>query len=95
MVQDLENKKVRVLFVSEGNVCRSVYAEAIFNSLIEEHGMQEFVECASKVCLQSLLLAYFMSGELLRGNVGTGSGGGVEFGERLSCMEGIEERLET
>jgi hypothetical protein len=53
------------------------------------------VECASKVCLQSLLLAYFMSGELLRGNVGTGSGGGVEFGERLSCMEGIEERLET
>lgn len=45
---DLENTKVRVLFLSEGNVCRSVYAEAIFNSLIEEHGMQEFVECASK-----------------------------------------------
>ncbi|XP_024370148.1 uncharacterized protein [Physcomitrium patens] len=45
---DLENTKVRVLFVSEGNVCRSVYAEAIFNSLIEEQGMQEFVECASK-----------------------------------------------
>lgn len=48
-LQDLENTKVRVLFVSEGNVCRSVYAEAIFNSLIEEQGMQEFVECASKV----------------------------------------------
>lgn len=48
-LQDLENTKVRVLFLSEGNVCRSVYAEAIFNSLIGEHGMQEFVECASKV----------------------------------------------
>lgn len=47
-ISDLENKKVRVLFVSEGNVCRSVYAEAIFNSLIEENGMREFVECASK-----------------------------------------------
>ncbi|KAG0570314.1 hypothetical protein KC19_6G153400 [Ceratodon purpureus] len=45
---DLENTKVRVLFLSEGNVCRSVYAEAIFNSLIEENGMQDFVECASK-----------------------------------------------
>lgn len=48
-LQDVENTKVRVLLLSEGNVCRSVYAEAIFNSLIEEHGMQDFVECASKV----------------------------------------------
>lgn len=38
-----------MLFLSEGNVCRSVYAEAIFNALIEEHAMQDFVECASKV----------------------------------------------
>ncbi|KAG0588345.1 hypothetical protein KC19_2G236400 [Ceratodon purpureus] len=47
-ISDLENRKVRVLFLSEGNLFQSVYAEAIFNSLIEEHGMQDFVECVSK-----------------------------------------------
>lgn len=41
-------KKAKILFLSEGNVCRSVYAEAIFTSLIKEEGLQDVLECSSK-----------------------------------------------
>lgn len=39
---------VRVLFVSESNVCRSVLAEATMRDLLEAHGMQDVVTCESR-----------------------------------------------
>lgn len=39
--------KKRVLFVCLGNICRSPSAEAVFNSVIEQEGMQELIECDS------------------------------------------------
>lgn len=44
-----ENRKVvRVLFLSEGNVCRSVLAESIFEGLVRENGLEEELHCSSK-----------------------------------------------
>jgi protein-tyrosine phosphatase len=40
-------KKVNVLFVCLGNICRSPLAEAIFKSKIEKKGLQKFVEADS------------------------------------------------
>eukprot|EP00898_Chlorokybus_atmophyticus_P001387 jgi/Chlat1/2249/Chrsp17S02563 len=40
--------QIRILFVSEGNVCRSVLAEAFFNAVLKENGLSELVECESK-----------------------------------------------
>lgn len=40
--------KARILFVSEGNVCRSVLAEAIMNQMLEENGLADRIECASR-----------------------------------------------
>ncbi|KAL3688867.1 hypothetical protein R1sor_015176 [Riccia sorocarpa] len=45
--EEAEDGKVRILFLSEGNVCRSVYAEAIFFDLLHQHNLQEFVKCSS------------------------------------------------
>ncbi|CAD7698169.1 unnamed protein product [Ostreobium quekettii] len=49
---DQENREkdgmVRILFVSESNVCRSVLAEAIFTQLVEEMGMGNLLTCDSK-----------------------------------------------
>ncbi|KOH46120.1 low molecular weight protein-tyrosine-phosphatase [Sunxiuqinia dokdonensis] len=39
--------KKRVLFVCLGNICRSPSAEAVFNSLLEEQGLENEVECDS------------------------------------------------
>ena len=39
--------KKRVLFVCLGNICRSPSAEAVFNSVLEEEGLQEVIECDS------------------------------------------------
>lgn len=39
--------KKRVLFVCLGNICRSPSAEAVFNSVIEQEGMQKLIECDS------------------------------------------------
>ena len=39
--------KQRVLFVCLGNICRSPSAEAVFNSLIQKHGLEKQVECDS------------------------------------------------
>ncbi|GMH43387.1 hypothetical protein BSKO_11309 [Bryopsis sp. KO-2023] len=44
----VDSDKVRILFVGECNVCRSVLAEAFMKQLIEECGLTEFVECESK-----------------------------------------------
>ncbi|KAJ7541447.1 hypothetical protein O6H91_10G059900 [Diphasiastrum complanatum] len=46
--ESINDKLVRVLFLSEGNVCRSVYAEAIFTQLVRESGLSDIVECSSK-----------------------------------------------
>ncbi len=37
----------KVLFVCLGNICRSPSAEAVFNSFIEEQGLESVVECES------------------------------------------------
>lgn len=39
--------KKRVLFVCLGNICRSPSAEAVFNSFIEEQGLEGELECDS------------------------------------------------
>ena len=39
---------VRVLFLSEGNTCRSVLAEALFTRLLEERHLSDSVTCESK-----------------------------------------------
>eukprot|EP00850_Spirogloea_muscicola_P017762 SM000156S02118 [mRNA] locus=s156:10065:13264:+ [translate_table: standard] len=44
--------KVRVLFLSEGNVCRSVYAEAVLRRLLAARGLEAFYECESKATQQ-------------------------------------------
>ena len=41
--------RVEILFLSEGNVCRSIYAEAIFNSLVRQLGVQDELLCTSRV----------------------------------------------
>ena len=38
---------VRVLFVCLGNICRSPLAEAIFNQLIKEKGLEQEISCDS------------------------------------------------
>jgi hypothetical protein len=43
------DSKLRILFLSEGNVCRSIFAEAIFSHLIQDQDLQDSVECTSKV----------------------------------------------
>ncbi|HHH13763.1 MAG TPA: low molecular weight phosphotyrosine protein phosphatase, partial [Thiolapillus brandeum] len=40
-------KKVRVLFVCMGNICRSPTAQGIFRRLVEEMGLEEVVEVDS------------------------------------------------
>ncbi|MCO5569193.1 hypothetical protein L7F22_022903 [Adiantum nelumboides] len=42
------DEKIKLLFISESNVCRSVYAEAMFNNFVKEKGLQDIVECSSK-----------------------------------------------
>eukprot|EP00271_Cylindrocystis_brebissonii_P009893 TRINITY_DN2546_c0_g1_i5.p1 TRINITY_DN2546_c0_g1~~TRINITY_DN2546_c0_g1_i5.p1 ORF type:complete len:482 (+),score=69.83 TRINITY_DN2546_c0_g1_i5:255-1700(+) len=39
---------VHVMFLSEGNVCRSVYAEAIFSALLRERGLADSITCSSR-----------------------------------------------
>ena len=48
---------VRIIFVSEGNVCRSVYAEAIFRGLLQEQGLMDVFSCSSKVCSRAATTA--------------------------------------
>ena len=38
---------VRILFVCLGNICRSPLAEAIFNQLIRERGLEQEIACNS------------------------------------------------
>lgn len=40
--------KARVLFLSEGNVCRSLLAEAILKKMLWENGLADVVECESR-----------------------------------------------
>jgi len=40
-------KKIRVLFVCMGNICRSPTAEGVFRNLIETHGLSELLETDS------------------------------------------------
>ncbi len=39
--------KVRVLFVCMGNICRSPTAQGIFRNLVQEAGLEEFIEVDS------------------------------------------------
>ncbi|CAI5465102.1 unnamed protein product, partial [Closterium sp. Yama58-4] len=39
---------VRVLFLSEGNVCRSVVAEAVLTAMVREKGLEDYIVCSSK-----------------------------------------------
>lgn len=43
----MDEKKKRVLFVCLGNICRSPSAEAVFNYLLEENGLEQKIECDS------------------------------------------------
>ncbi len=50
IIQDFnktEGKKVRVLFVCLGNICRSPAAEGIMKQLVEENDLQDFIEVDS------------------------------------------------
>lgn len=40
-------EKIRVLFVCTGNICRSPAAQAVFESLLAEHGLLQVVEADS------------------------------------------------
>jgi protein-tyrosine phosphatase len=40
-------KKIRVLFVCLGNICRSPLAEAIFKNKVKEKGLDEYIEADS------------------------------------------------
>ena len=40
-------KKIRVLFVCLGNICRSPTAEAVFRALVERSGLQDIIEIES------------------------------------------------
>lgn len=48
--QEEEGKRTQgsILFVSESNACRSLLAQAILESLLEEHGLSHIVRCESK-----------------------------------------------
>ena len=41
------NKKVRILFVCLGNICRSPAAEGIMKKLVEKNELQDFIEVDS------------------------------------------------
>ncbi|CAM6035848.1 unnamed protein product [Sphagnum compactum] len=47
-VDQASDSKLRILFLSEGNVCRSIFAEAIFSHLIQDQDLQDSIECTSK-----------------------------------------------
>eukprot|EP00850_Spirogloea_muscicola_P011292 SM000069S20729 [mRNA] locus=s69:600082:603228:+ [translate_table: standard] len=51
-VAPADASKVRVLFLSEGNVCRSVYAEAVLRRLLAARGLEAFYDCESKATQQ-------------------------------------------
>lgn len=40
-------KKVKVLFVCMGNICRSPTAHAVFRQLVQEKGLEDFIEIDS------------------------------------------------
>ncbi len=44
---NVKNKKVRVLFVCLGNICRSPAAEGIMQKLVEKNGLGDFIEVDS------------------------------------------------
>eukprot|EP00244_Chara_vulgaris_P008450 TRINITY_DN3322_c1_g1_i1.p1 TRINITY_DN3322_c1_g1~~TRINITY_DN3322_c1_g1_i1.p1 ORF type:complete len:286 (-),score=59.50 TRINITY_DN3322_c1_g1_i1:905-1636(-) len=46
--KDVAVVKLNIIFLSEGNVCRSVYAEAIFQSMLREKGLEGEIACTSK-----------------------------------------------
>lgn len=47
MVSTEEKKKIRLLFVCLGNICRSPAAESIMTSLVDKNGLQEQIEVDS------------------------------------------------
>jgi protein-tyrosine phosphatase len=42
-----DHKKVSVLFVCMGNICRSPTAQGVFRNLVKEAGLEEFIEIDS------------------------------------------------
>lgn len=42
-----QNKKIRVLFVCLGNICRSPMAEAVFRHLVKQAGLEDVIDVES------------------------------------------------
>jgi hypothetical protein len=47
--RETSSSKANILFLSEGNVCRSIYAEAMFNRMLIDRDLADEVACTSKV----------------------------------------------
>ncbi len=43
----VEQKKIQILFVCMGNICRSPTAEGVFKHLIHEHGLEDLIKIDS------------------------------------------------
>jgi protein-tyrosine-phosphatase len=46
--RETSSSKANILFLSEGNVCRSIYAEAMFNRMLIDRDLADEVACTSK-----------------------------------------------
>ncbi|HBG42376.1 MAG TPA: phosphotyrosine protein phosphatase [Porphyromonadaceae bacterium] len=46
-LQDSNKKKIRILFVCLGNICRSPAAESVMNRIIEKNNLQDSIETDS------------------------------------------------
>jgi protein-tyrosine-phosphatase len=55
--RETSSSKANILFLSEGNVCRSIYAEAMFNRMLIDRGLADEVACTSKVSINSSSLS--------------------------------------
>ncbi len=47
MHRDLQDERVGVLFVCLGNICRSPMAEAVFQRMVEQRNLEDYIICDS------------------------------------------------